>query len=333
MTILPKWLYRYAKLSSIQKARGSSLPARERSAILTHTNKLELMSIGEFSARQRVVNLRKTEPNTGHTRSGRIGHGLEFAGVRAYAPGDDIRHINWRLTARTGEPLTKLYAEEHEVPIYIILDQRSQMYFGSCTAFKSVVAARIAALIVWLAHCQNYRVGGVILSEQTFKLNMMRGQKGVIQILEQIAEVNQTLRVSSQSVQALHKILFACYNQTPTGARLVIISDFADFNTLCQSALQLLNKRHALRLIKISDTLEDSMPSGGVVGISDGDHVNSVSLSSAICEHYQTRQTQLNDQLNACATNFNTEIHYINQKQKITSSLRERTARGIFGTQ
>ncbi|MBY0274525.1 DUF58 domain-containing protein, partial [Candidatus Binatia bacterium] len=93
------------------------------------------------------------------------GRGMEFDETRAYQPGDDVRAIDWRVTARTGRVHTKLFHEERERPVLLLVDQRMHMRFGTRDAFKSVVAARAAATVAWAARDQGDRVGGLIVTD------------------------------------------------------------------------------------------------------------------------------------------------------------------------
>ncbi|MBT7306941.1 MAG: DUF58 domain-containing protein, partial [Gammaproteobacteria bacterium] len=94
------------------------------------------------------------------------GRGLEFDEVRPYQEGDDIRSIDWRVTARRGRPHTKLFREERERPILLWIDLHPGMYFGSTTQFKSVLAGRLAALLGWAAVHSGDRVGGIVSAQQ-----------------------------------------------------------------------------------------------------------------------------------------------------------------------
>lgn len=105
----------------------------------------------------------RTHQFGGH-RSAFRGRGMEFDEVRAYQPGDDIRTIDWRVTARTGRTHTKLFQEERERPVLLLSDARRAMRFGTRDCFKSVLSARVTALLTWVALAGNDRVGGVTLS-------------------------------------------------------------------------------------------------------------------------------------------------------------------------
>ncbi|MBT5031007.1 MAG: DUF58 domain-containing protein, partial [Proteobacteria bacterium] len=96
----------------------------------------------------------------GETRSKFRGRGMEFEEVRQYQPGDDIRNIDWRVSARTGGTYTKLFCEERERPVHIVVDQRNSMFFGSAQRFKSVLAAEVASALAWAALAGSDRIGG-----------------------------------------------------------------------------------------------------------------------------------------------------------------------------
>jgi len=105
----------------------------------------------DFETLQRQQN---HNPLAGMIASRVRGRGMDFSEVRQYEPGDDVRTIDWRVTARTGKAHTKLFQEEKERPVMILTDQSHGMFFGSVFAFKSVIAAQAAALIAWSALSQ-----------------------------------------------------------------------------------------------------------------------------------------------------------------------------------
>ena len=98
------------------------------------------------------------------------GRGIDFEEFRPYQAGDDIRLIDWRVTARTSRPFTKVFREERERPVIIAVDQSRNMYFGSQVAFKFVIAAQAAAVFCWLAIDNGDRVGGLVYSDRSSSL-------------------------------------------------------------------------------------------------------------------------------------------------------------------
>ena len=116
----------------------------------------------------------------GQHRSSFRGRGIDFDEVRIYQPGDDVRNIDWRVTARTGRVHTKLFREERERPVYLVVDQRESMFFGTQKAFKSVVAARIAALLAWASRDHGDRIGGFLFNDRDVQeLRPKEGKKGI----------------------------------------------------------------------------------------------------------------------------------------------------------
>jgi uncharacterized protein (DUF58 family) len=117
------------------------------------------------------------------------GRGMEFDEVRLYQPGDDVRSIDWKVTARTDKPHTKLFREERERPVFISVDNRPTMQFATRGVFKSVQAAKLAALIAWAAQRHGDRIGGQIFSSQScYELKPQHGKHGVLRFFQQSGE-------------------------------------------------------------------------------------------------------------------------------------------------
>ncbi len=113
--------------------------------------------------------------------------------MRSYQPGDDIRTIDWRVTARTGSAHTKLFREERERPVLVVVDQRSSMFFGSSHCFKSVLAAQLASLLAWSALHGGDRVGGLVFNEQGHQeVRPRRSRKTVLALLSQISQLQSS---------------------------------------------------------------------------------------------------------------------------------------------
>ncbi|ERI51084.1 hypothetical protein N878_07210, partial [Pseudomonas sp. EGD-AK9] len=127
---------------------------------------LDLAELIEMRHRVHEVPLFSTparrSPLIGLHHSKLRGRGVDFDQVRVYQAGDDVRNIDWRVTARTQEPHTKLFHEERERPIFILAEQSQRLFFGSGQCFKSVLAARAAALVGWAALAHNDRIGGLV---------------------------------------------------------------------------------------------------------------------------------------------------------------------------
>jgi len=146
----------------------------------------------------RVIDLvamsKALNPLSGLLTSNFRGRGIDFAEVRVYQPGDDIRTIDWRVTARTGKPHTKLFQEEKERPVLLIVDQSKSMFFGSKVTFKSVIAAQAAALVAWTALEGGDRVGGLVFSDTGHReVRPRRTKSSVLRLLHEINLFNHQL--------------------------------------------------------------------------------------------------------------------------------------------
>lgn len=152
---------------------------------------------GLVMARQRPA-IAATEP--GAHFSQRKSRGMEFADARPYQIGDDARAIDWRQTARRGRPYTKLFQEEHERPVQLLVDLGPSMRFGTRNAFKSVVAARAAALLAWRAVAAGDRVGGLVWNGAELRARRPQGRHhGVLTLLASLA----TMSAAPPAAQAL----------------------------------------------------------------------------------------------------------------------------------
>lgn len=127
------------------------------------------------------------------------GRGLAFEELRHYHQGDDIRLMDWKATARLRSPHVRVYSEERERPVLLVVDQRSPMFFGSCRAMKSVAAAEVAALGAWRALKGGDRIGGLVFNENEIAdVRPHRSQTRVLQLFHQIVRLNRLLAAKGQ---------------------------------------------------------------------------------------------------------------------------------------
>ena len=220
------------------------------------------------------------------------GRGIDFEEFRPYQPGDDIRLIDWRVTARTNRPFTKVFREERERPVIIAVDQTHNMYFGSQIAFKSVIAAQAAAVFCWLAIDNGDRVGGLVFSDDEANLvRPKRSRRSALHLLNQIYKYNQRLTEAKNSESltpaetdfkpGLAHALGQIRRITKPGSTLYIISDFM---TLDDKALQYLNQlsRHNnVICCLVYDILEESLPTPGIYSITDGSKKGSLNTHNS----------------------------------------------------
>ena len=221
----------------------------------------------------------RTPPRSGLHLSSFRGRGMEFAEVRPYAPGDDVRHIDWRVTARSGHTATKLFREERERPVSLIIDQTATMRFGTRVAFKSVIAARAAALLAWAAVDQGDRVGGMILRDDGItELRPRRGHTTLLPLMRILAQpaVTTTLPPSMPAwIDALQRAV----RLNRPGSLWIVVSDFYQPHQQAEGWLNELRRHSDVMLVFVYDVLERNPPPPGRYGFSDGMHYATLDLN------------------------------------------------------
>ncbi len=201
------------------------------------------------------------------------GRGMDFEEVRLYQAGDDVRSIDWRVTARTQVPHTKLYREERERPVFILVDQRAPMFFGSQRCFKSVLAAHIAANIAWAALSNSDRIGGLVFGDNHQRdIKPRRSKHAVLELLHQLQEFNCQLNspVASTDSKKLASVFTDARRIAKPGCALFIVSDFHDYDTSCEQQLFELARHTDVTLIHVFDALEKQLKSNSQLTVSDG---------------------------------------------------------------
>lgn len=229
-----------------------------------------------------LVRARPARGQTGFAPGGRVtthgwgtnasvfqGRGMEFAEARVYQPGDDVRAIDWRVTARTGTPHTKLFQEERERPVHILVDMRAMMQFGTRVRFKSHLAAEVAAMLAWVGHDGGDRVGGLILSRDgVLDFGAARTRRSVLRFLEKLTEETEPEHATGHEVMlaaGLRRLRRVCR----PGSLAFVISDFNDFDDLTAQEMRRLSHGAQVTAIEITDPLDEMLPPGGG-RISDG---------------------------------------------------------------
>ncbi len=201
------------------------------------------------------------------------GRGIDFSEVRAYQPGDDVRTIDWRVTARKNKPHTKVFREERERLTLVVVDQSQSMFFGSHTRLKSVAAAELAALGVWQALNHNDRVGGMIIGNETYAAHKpYRNIKSVARFLGDLARMNQALSRGHPRPSASHfaEALAQIRRLAHSNYRIYFISDFQPIGNHWRDAFRSLSRRNELIALKIFDPLERHLPPSDSYTVTDG---------------------------------------------------------------
>lgn len=241
------------------------------------------------------------------------GRGLNFDEVRPYQPGDDIRNIDWNVTARTDKVHTKVFKEERERPVFIIVDLRSSLYFGTRHCLKSVTAAKAAALFAWAGADNNNRIGGLIFNDTDhIEMRPKGGHRGVLQFLKMLTDFHNK-GISKPANEALNtELLFARIQKViHPGSIVLMASDFHQFNDAFLKHIRHIARHNDLLMAHIYDSLESRLPPPGQYGVSNGIESQSLDtgnqlLRSSFEELFQKKSDDIEQ---FCLQN---QIHLIN---------------------
>jgi len=218
------------------------------------------------------------------------GRGMEFDETRLYQPGDDIRSIDWRVTARTGKTHTKMFREERERPVFISVDNRLTMHFATRGVFKSVLAAKLAGLLAWAAEYHGDRIGGQLFSEHECReLKPQNGRHAVLRFLNTLIKPPDP----ADKGYTLDQVLARLNQHARPGSLVYIISDFRGINDQAETHIAKLSQHCEIVLIFIYDPLENSLPAKGHYRFTDNERDVIVdSRDQQLLLNYQQRFTQ-----------------------------------------
>lgn len=239
---------------------------------------LPTLITARFAARHLHINQRRRALTNlvGAHKSPFRSRGIDFEEVRAYQAGDDLRTIDWRITARLGKPYTKQFREERERPILIVIDQRTRMFFGSRYCFKSVIACYLGALIAWSGLQQGDQIGGLIFNDtQQQAIRPRRSYRHVLLLMHALLDFNQKLSQhhasDDQQTHRLSEILVELRRIAKPGSSVFIMSDFNGFNKpSAQKSIHQLARHCEITALLTDDPLEEHLPPPGLYAISNG---------------------------------------------------------------
>lgn len=224
------------------------------------------------------------------------GRGMEFDEVRAYNPGDDVRTLDWRVTARTGKPHTKLFREERERAVLLWVDLRRPMLFATQGAYKAVRAAQAAALLGWSAIQNGDRLGGLVFSETDHvELRPRRGKRALLHLVQKLADdpAWTSDKQGEPDSDILQQSLLRLRRVAQPGCLIFMFSDFSGLDRHHATHLANLSRHSDLVMVSIHDPLEAELPPAGRYRVSDGQRILTVDTEpEAIRSHYQQRYQQ-----------------------------------------
>ncbi|CAA0078299.1 putative protein [Halioglobus japonicus] len=211
---------------------------------------------------------------SGRKRSRLRGRGLDFDELRHYRPGDDIRNMDWRVTNRTGKPHVRVYTEERDRPVVILVDQRLPMFFGSQAKMKSVVAAEVAAITAWRVMSVGDRIGAILFNDsKTLEARPSRSERKVMGWLGDLTAMNNELSVTGDrgsNPQALAQALMTLERYIGHDYLVVLISDFYGWNDTTLKTIQRIGQHNDIVCSMIYDPLERDISMAEKLVVSDG---------------------------------------------------------------
>lgn len=217
------------------------------------------------------------------------GRGLNFEELRHYRPGDDIRSMDWKVTRRTGKPHIKVYTEERERNVYLVIDQRASMFFGSTGKMKSVIAAELSALIAWRVVDSGDRVGAIVYNDHDMSIvPAKRGRQHVINVLNNIVKYNKQLKVGRTDIdasQSLNKALAKLPHTCGNNALVIVIGDGHGWDEQSTQQIKRIRQHNEMIACHVYDPLEQLLPKMSQMVVSNGDQQIQFSSSDKTIQH------------------------------------------------
>lgn len=240
---------------------------------------VDLDELIAFEQRGRRVSFLPRQPVrsllSGRYASRMRGRGLNFEEIRDYRSGDDVRSIDWKVTARLQKPHVRVFNEERDRQGLLVVDQRLSMFFGSRLAMKSVTAAQAAAIGSWRILAVGDRVGGIVFNDSDIvEVRPQRSRRNVLQLLGDISAQNQALGVG-RSISSVPKML----NQALDRARrlalhdstIVVISDFDGADDTTRRMIGAMARHNSVIALLIHDPLQSDLPPSARMTVTDGE--------------------------------------------------------------
>lgn len=215
----------------------------------------------------------------GAYRSRFRGRGVDFLESRNYQPGDDIRNMDWRVTARTGKAHTKVFQEERERPVLVVLDAGPTLYFGTRRRLKSVAAGQLAAAVAWSAVRRGDRIGGFLFAPGRHReIRPAGGRRGAMRMIQGLVDWLQPEQQDADSPEPLSTALERVRHTVRPGSLVVIISDFFGLDEHCNRHLSRLRQHSDVIGCQVLDAAEHELPAGRYP-ITDGEQATVLDTS------------------------------------------------------
>jgi uncharacterized protein (DUF58 family) len=251
------------------------------------------------------------------------GTGLDFEEVREYREGDDVRNMDWKVTARTNSPHLKMFREERERSVVLCVDQGPHMNFGTRGTFKSIQAARSAALLGWAASSLNDRVGGLLFGDATTGPRHFRPTKDRRALWRLLKALTTPSEGGEPTQDPLLGTLQQADKGTTTGSLIFVIADLNREVTTLESTLGRLCQRHTLVLVPVDDLADRELPDMGQATFTDSEG-NLVEIDTTDAKGrkiYREEWIHHRQELTGVANRFGIPLIPVETDQDVHSSL------------
>lgn len=248
--------------------------------------------------------------SAGNHRSAFRGRGMDYVESRGYQSGDDIRNMDWRVTARSGRAHVKVYQEERERPVVVMADFGPAMFFATEGAFKSVIVTRAAAFIAWAAVHNGDRIGALLYNGKHHELRPTSGQRGALHLIRELltaADPAHAARAAQQHTHGrLNEALTRLRRVARPGSLVYLFSDFYHLDSDSKRHLQLLRRHNDVVACQILDRLERQAPAPGRYPLMYGSQQSILDTRSkaqrdAWTHHFAERRARVTALMQQCA--------------------------------
>ncbi|MBT7409990.1 MAG: DUF58 domain-containing protein [Methylococcales bacterium] len=302
-------------MSSVPLNEAVSISSKQL-ILLRHVSDQIVFKVGKVKSRQ-----------SGNYLSAYKGRGMEFDEVRSYQAGDDIKTMDWKVTARTGKPHTKLFREERERTIFLWVDLRKNMFFATRGAFKSVIASRLATILAWASASHGDRLGGLIFSDlEHHEIKPTRGKKSVLHFIHQLVHhpVWQSSELNEVGHQGLSQSLARLRRVAKPGSLIFLLSDFQGLDQQAHTHINQLSRHNDLTMVSIHDPIEATLPPPGFYRVSDGQaEFNIQTHSKQLRKSYHQRFINHMDQLKKICLQNHIHLMNFSTEDDIVSKLQQ----------
>lgn len=269
------------------------------------------------------VNSLQTGAYVSHFR----GRGMEFDESRPYQPGDDPRSIDWRVTARSTTAYTKLFREERERPVLVVVDLRANMHFATQGCFKSVNASRAAALLSWAAHHRGDRLGGLVFGDTTHReLKPKLGRQAALRFVHELVDhpdwKSRELTERNDAAQPLTQAMSALRRVARPGSLVVILSDFLGFDRSAQSYMSSVARHNEVLAVFLNDPIESKLPPPGRYRLISGEQELAIeTYAAAARREYEAAYAKRSHDLEAFCQRYGVHLMPMSTMDDPVSSL------------